>query len=102
MCWERVSPEERALLSKIRFKGREVRLPKSRALRMTVGILLVLGGFLWVLPFFALWMIPLGLVVLSIDLPAVRRFRRRSEVWVLRRWKAAIDRYKGPVQSDPE
>jgi len=39
-------------------------------------------GFLPVLGF---WMIPLGLLVLSVDLPAVRRWRRQFTVWWNRR-----------------
>jgi len=31
------------------------------------------------------WMIPLGLLVLSIDLPVVRRWRRQLTVWWHRR-----------------
>ncbi len=33
-------------------------------------------------------MVPLGLAILSIDIPGVRRLRRRLDVWVLRRWEA--------------
>jgi hypothetical protein len=39
-------------------------------------------GFLPVLGF---WMIPLGLLVLSVDLPIVRRWRRQLTVWWHRR-----------------
>jgi purine-cytosine permease-like protein len=41
---------------------------------------LVLGGCLGFLPVLGYWMIPLGLIILSIDFPAVRRFRRRWAV----------------------
>jgi hypothetical protein len=50
-----------------------------------MGIALVIGGILGFLPILGLWMIPLGLLVLSVDLPAVRRLRRRVEVWWGRR-----------------
>ncbi|RFC66578.1 hypothetical protein DYI37_02825 [Fulvimarina endophytica] len=71
----------------INLFGRKFKLPGNRWMRMTVGILLILGGCLAILPVFGLWMIPLGLVVLSIDLPRVRRLRRRSEVWTMRRYR---------------
>ncbi len=56
-----------------------------RILRVIVGILLLLGGILGFLPILGFWMIPLGLMVLSYDLPIVRRWRRRLEVWWGRR-----------------
>ncbi|MDY8109794.1 hypothetical protein U0C82_11655 [Fulvimarina sp. 2208YS6-2-32] len=68
--------------------GRRVPLPQSRWLRMTIGVLMVLGGLLGFLPILGFWMVPVGLVVLSIDLPYVRRFRRRFEVWGIRKYKA--------------
>ncbi len=62
-------------------------LPKSRAGRIAVGALLVLGGSLGFLPILGFWMIPVGLAVLAIDLPGVRRFTRKATVTVLRWWR---------------
>jgi hypothetical protein len=62
-------------------------LPGSRLWRVVLGVALVLGGMVGFLPIVGFWMIPLGLVVLSIDLPFVRRLRRRVEVWWGRRNK---------------
>ena len=59
-----------------------------RWLRLIIGALLLLGGILGFLPILGFWMLPLGLLVLSYDLPPVRRWRRRFEVWWLRRWRA--------------
>ncbi len=61
---------------KIRVGSREFKLPKSQIARILIGILLVIGGLLGFLPVLGFWMIPLGLLVLSIDLPLVRRWRR--------------------------
>ncbi|HJT43350.1 MAG TPA: hypothetical protein VJ750_07610 [Rhizomicrobium sp.] len=63
-------------------------LPGSWILRVFTGAVLILGGFLGFLPVLGFWMIPLGLIVLSIDLPIVRRWRRRLEVWWGNRKKA--------------
>ena len=52
-----------------------------RWLRLGIGVFLMLGGIL------GFWMLPLGLLVLSYDLPMVRRWRRRLEVRWLRRWR---------------
>ena len=66
---------------KIRFANRHFHLPQSRPTRIGLGILLVACGFLGFLPVLGFWMIPLGLLVLSVDLPPVRRARRRLTVW---------------------
>jgi hypothetical protein len=70
----------------IKLGGYTLPLPRSRLLRIVIGVLLIIGGLFAVLPLFGFWMIPLGLLVLSIDLPRVRRWRRRFAVWFSRRF----------------
>lgn len=60
--------------------GRELPLPASRSWRIALGSALVGGGILGFLPILGFWMIPLGLLVLSVDLIFVRRWRRRTTV----------------------
>lgn len=55
-------------------------MPRNRFARIVIGLLLIIGGILGFLPVLGFWMIPLGVIVLSMDIPAVRRFRRRLEV----------------------
>jgi hypothetical protein len=81
---ESASPPRR----RISFGGFSVPLPQSRVWRVALGIVLILGGALGFLPILGFWMIPLGLLVLSIDLAIVRRQRRRAEVWWGRRNKS--------------
>jgi hypothetical protein len=64
-----------------------VKLPKSKAARQALGGGLVAGSALAVLPVFGLWMLPAGLLVLSVDSARVRRFRRVQEVKVVRWWR---------------
>ena len=66
---------------KIRLGKRYIHLPRSRLVRLAIGLLLILFGVLGFLPVVGYWMIPLGLLVLSVDLAIVRRWRRRLEVW---------------------
>jgi hypothetical protein len=78
-----------------RFGSFRVRLPRSVAGRRVLGAGLVAGGALSFLPVLGIWMLPLGLVVLSADSKSVRRLRRRSDVVVMRWWRAK-QRKAGP------
>ena len=67
--------------------------PGWALVRVPVGILLMLGGLLAILPVFGLWMIPVGLLLLAVDIPVLRRpvaavvirGRRRLEILRARR-----------------
>ncbi len=60
--------------------GRSLRLPANRLARMGLGLAFIVGGLLSFLPVLGIWMLPVGLLILSIDLRFVRRWRRRTEV----------------------
>jgi hypothetical protein len=68
-----------------------IKLPKNRRYRIALGWSLVIGGTLGFLPVLGFWMAPLGVMVLSVDLPWVRRQRRRFGVWWERRKKDRRD-----------
>jgi hypothetical protein len=61
--------------------------------RFPLAILLIAGGFLAILPVFGLWMIPVGLLLLAVDVGPLRgpisatmiRTRRRLSRWRRRR-----------------
>ncbi|WP_209426986.1 hypothetical protein [Pararhodobacter sp. SW119] len=58
-------------------------------LRVPLAVLLMAGGLLGFLPVLGFWMLPLGLLILAIDLPLLRpgvsslmiRGRRRWSLW---------------------
>lgn len=77
--------DEGAPARKITILGREFAMPRSRGLRIAIGILLTIGGILGFLPILGFWMVPLGLLVLSYEFALVRRHRRRFVVWWERR-----------------
>jgi hypothetical protein len=60
-----------------------------RRVRLPIACLLVLGGLLSILPVFGVWMLPLGLMLLAVDIPLLRpavsaamiRVRRRLARW---------------------
>jgi hypothetical protein len=72
---ERISP---AFLAKpIHF----LRAPGLRWLRMTAGILLIVGSFFWFLPILGLEMFPIGLMLIAIDVPFLRGPVARMIAW---------------------
>lgn len=87
--WKARPPAGRRSVSEtmaaLRVGKRSIPLPANRAARIALGGALIAGGLFGFLPVVGFWMLPLGLVVLSVDLPAVRRARRRLVVWWHRR-----------------
>jgi hypothetical protein len=75
----------RRLPGKIQAITRWQRRPASRWARTPAGVLLIIGGCLSILPFFGLWMLPLGLALLADDVPLLRRARGRALHWLARR-----------------
>jgi hypothetical protein len=63
--------------------------------RFPIALLLIVGGVFSFLPVLGVWMLPLGLLLLAVDLPVLRgpisvaiiRGRRSAKRW-LRRWRA--------------
>jgi hypothetical protein len=74
----------------IKFAGFKVRVPAHPIVRGILGIALVLGGIFSFLPVLGVWILPLGLVMLSIDSALIRKFRRKSEIrlgrWLIKRY----------------
>jgi hypothetical protein len=67
-------------MPKISLLGRNFHLPRHPALRMALGGGMVAGGLLGFLPVLGFWMVPVGLAILAVDLPPVRRGQRRAAV----------------------
>jgi len=59
--------------------------PHLILVRLPVAIFFILGGILWFLPVVGIWMLPIGLLLLAVDLPALRP---RVSAWMimLRHW----------------
>ena len=49
-----------------------VRRPRLHLIRIPLAILLILGGIFSFLPVLGIWMLPLGLLVLAVDIPGLR------------------------------
>lgn len=79
---------ERLERSTPRLIGRMLRIlrhPLAMIIRIPLGILLVIGGVLSILPVLGIWMLPLGLLLLSVDIPFLRG-PTASGIIRLRRW----------------
>ena len=85
---ERLVPALRAPITALRSD-------RYRLIRIPLALLMMIGGVLSILPVLGIWMLPLGLLLLAVDLPFLRgpiaaimiRARRRISLWS-RRWKA--------------
>ena len=63
-----------------------LRHPSASWVRVPLGVLLVLGGLLGFLPVLGFWMVPLGLVLLALDVALLRRPTARVLVGGERLW----------------
>lgn len=64
-----------------------LRYPPRRAVRLLASAFLVLGGLLSILPVLGLWMLPLGLALLSDDIPRLKIWLERAARWTGRMWR---------------
>jgi hypothetical protein len=74
---------------RLRLVVRWLRKPSARWVRIPVGVLLIIGGVLSILPLLGIWMLPLGLLLLAEDVPLLRRATDRALDWIERhrpRW----------------
>lgn len=92
-------PEPKPAPRAIQLGSRRIPLPQDHRLRIGLGVGLVICGLLGFLPVLGFWMAPLGILVLSHDIPAVRRFRRRVQVWWERRRRPAPSAGQGTRDS---
>jgi hypothetical protein len=65
---------------------RRLRHPDARLVRIPIGLLLIMGGVFSILPFLGLWMLPLGLLLIAIDVPFLRRPIGRFTIHSTSRW----------------
>ncbi|HEY8596577.1 MAG TPA: hypothetical protein VIL84_15175 [Devosiaceae bacterium] len=49
-----------------------VRRPEARLVRLPLAVLLIAGGAMSFLPILGIWMLPLGLIILALDLAFLR------------------------------
>ena len=65
---------------------RWLRKPNSFAVRVIVAIMLVLGGIFSFLPVLGLWMLPLGLLLISQDVLFLQKPLVATLAWIEGKW----------------
>lgn len=71
-----------------------LRKPSSRWVRLPIAILLIVASLFSFLPVFGLWMLPLGLMLLAIDVPFLKRPTGRALVWLEHQWVKIVRWYR--------
>lgn len=71
-----------------------VRKPSSKLIRIPLGVLLIIGGIFSILPLLGIWMLPLGLLILAIDIPGLQKPVVRAAIWIEEKWQRWHDRRK--------
>jgi hypothetical protein len=69
-----------------------IRKPTSRLVRLPAGVLLVCGGLVGFLPIVGFWMLPLGLLLIARDVPALEPPLARMFAWINRTWSGGVGR----------
>lgn len=72
--------------------------PRSRLVRVPLGILCIAASFVWFLPVVGLEYFPIGLLLLAHDVPFLRRPAGRLTLWLLDRFdqlRSAWRRWRG-------
>lgn len=61
--------------------------PSAVLVRLPLGLFFIAGGLFSFLPLLGIWMLPLGILLIAVDVPFVRR-------WVIRTWPKVEARWR--------
>jgi hypothetical protein len=65
---------------------RWLRDPKSRWVRLPLGILCIIASFFWFLPVIGIEFLPIGLLLIAQDVPFLQRPVGRFTLWLEHKW----------------
>lgn len=60
--------------------------PSAMLLRLPLAILFIIGGIFSFLPVLGIWMLPLGLLLIALDVPFLRKPVAYSTIWGMGKW----------------
>ena len=75
---------------------RWLREPASFAVRWIVAILFIGGGIFSFLPLLGIWMLPLGLLLIAQDVPALQKPIVAALEWMEAKWRALKAKWRLP------
>jgi hypothetical protein len=71
-----------------------LREPSRQWLRIGAALLFIVGGVFSILPILGLWMLPLGLALLSQDIPWLKVPLEKAARWIERTWENLAARWR--------
>lgn len=71
-----------------------LREPSRFWIRLVAAVLFMLGGVFAILPVLGLWMLPVGLALLSQDVPALKVPLEHSARWIERTWARVVQAWR--------
>jgi hypothetical protein len=79
---------EREVPTRVACAIKWLRDPEARWIRIPMGVLFILAGFLWFLPVVGIEFLPVGLLLIAQDVPFLRKPVGRLIIWLVHRWIA--------------
>src|SRR5687767_918036 len=73
---------------------RWLRSPRSRWIRVPLGILCIIASFFWFLPVIGVELFPIGLLLIAQDVPFLRRPAAKLLLWLEDMWRELRSRRK--------
>jgi hypothetical protein len=83
---ERILRLNAKLPGRLRTSVEWLQEPSRRWTRMGAATLFMLGGVFSILPVLGLWMLPVGLALMSQDVPQMKPPLEKSARWIERSW----------------
>lgn len=71
-----------------------LREPSRSLIRVGAALLFIIGGLLSILPVLGLWMLPVGLALLSQDLQVIKAPLERAACWIEDSWTSLTARWR--------
>jgi hypothetical protein len=85
---------EREVPDRVAKVIRWLREPKAKWVRIPVGLALIAGGMFGFMPVLGFEFIPLGLLIIAIDIPFLQKPVARLTLWLEHKWVAFKQRRK--------
>lgn len=73
--------------------------PTAILVRLPLALFFIAGGIFSFLPLLGIWMLPLGILLIAVDVPFVRRWVIRTWPKLEARWRLWRARRRAPPQS---